>query len=303
MLISQNLSLLRILQTTWKVDVVMIITCVGTYYLHTYVVPTAIQIPATLATLLGTAIAFFVGFNNNQAYDRWWEARIIWGAIVNDSRSWARNILQYAQVVSAGDAELAALKKQMILRQISFVYALKENLRRKTEGYYEQYLSKSELQQVKQESNVANAILTFQAIDLQRLSENKSIDAFRFAQMNNLITAFTEHMGKSERIRNTVFPSSYVYFTRLFIWVLVIFTTLILAEPIGEWSILVGWIVGFIFHVTHQNGMGLMDPFDEISTGIPLNQIARTIEINLLQMLGEKEIPPPVQPYNNEYIL
>jgi putative membrane protein len=46
-----------------------------------------------------------------------------------------------------------------------------------------------------------------------------------------------------------------------------------------------------------------MDPFDEISTGIPLNQIARTIEINLLQMLGEKEIPPPVQPYNNEYIL
>jgi putative membrane protein len=303
MLITQNLSLVRILRSTWKVDLMMIFTCVTTYYLHEYVVSRAIQIPATLATLLGTAIAFFVGFNNNQAYSRWWEARTIWGAIVNDSRSLARNILHYTVPGELTIEELTALKKRIIFRQISFVYALKENLRRNTDGYYEQYLSERELEQVKKENNTANAILSLHAIDLQKLSQAQAIDEFRFVQVNTLISALTDHMGRSERIRHTVFPTSYIYFTRLFIWAFVIFLTLILADTVGGWSILIGWIIGFIFHVTHQNGMGLMDPFDEISTGIPLNQISRTIEINLLQMLGEKETPPPVQPINQEYYL
>lgn len=279
MLITQNLSLLRILRITWKVDLIMIITCVATYYLHEYIVSKAIQIPATLATLLGTAIAFFVGFNNNQAYDRWWEARTIWGALVNDCRSWARNILSYTTEGSLSDEQLFIIKRRMVLRQISFVYALKEKLRTNTDGYYEKYLGDGELSKVKQETNMPNAILSLHAIDLQKLSQERSIDEFRFVQLNSLINSFTDHMGKSERIRNTVFPTSYIYFTRLFIWVFVIFLTLILADVVGGWSILIGWIIGFIFHITHQNGMGLMDPFDEISTGIPLNQIAEPLKL------------------------
>jgi putative membrane protein len=110
-------------------------------------------------------------------------------------------------------------------------------------------------------------------------------------------------MGKSERIRNTVFPTSYSYFTQLFIWVLVIFITAILADTIGGWSILIGWIIGFVFHISHQNGMLLMEPFEKIPTGIPLNQISRTIEINLLEMLKEHDIPDPVQPVKGEFIL
>lgn len=183
------------------------------------------------------------------------------------------------------------------------MYALNENLRKKPNGYFEKYLSKEDIEKVRRETNIPNAILTLYAMDIHKLSLEKSIDEFRFIQLNELITAFTEHMGKSERIRTTVFPTSYVYFTKLFIWVLVIFTTLILSDPVGTWAIFIGWIVGFIFHVTHQNGMSLMEPFDEIPTGIPLNQISRTIEINLLQMVGEKEIPLPVQPVNKEYIL
>lgn len=233
MLITQNLSLVRILRSTWKVDLMMIFTCVATYYLHEYIVSRAIQIPATLATLLGTAIAFFVGFNNNQAYSRWWEARTIWGAIVNDSRSLARNILYYTVPGELTIDELAALKKRIIFRQIAFIYALKESLRRNAEGYYKQFLSETELEQVKKESNTANAILSLHAIDLQQLSQAHAIDEFRFVQFNTLISALTDHMGRSERIRNTVFPTSYIYFTRLFIWAFVIFLTLILADAVG----------------------------------------------------------------------
>ncbi len=302
MLIKHNLRLTRIVLATWKTDVFLALTCVSVYYIHQYI-PNSIPIPATLVTLLGTAIAFFVGFNNNQAYDRWWEARTIWGALVNDSRSWARFILSNTVAGSLSSEEFTQIKRQLILRHIGFVYALKENLRRSTEGYFKKLLPDSEVATVTQQLNVPNAILTCQAKDLQALSNVQAIDQFRFLQLTNLLTAFTDHMGKSERIRNTIYPPSYIYFTRLFIWVLVVFVTLVLIEPIGTWSIPIGWIIGFVFHSAHINGMGLVDPFDEIPTGISLNQIARTIEINLLQMLGEKDIPEPTKPVNDEYVL
>lgn len=303
MLISHNLHLLRILRYTWKVDLVMIITCAATYYAREHIVSSAIQIPPTMATLLGTAIAFFIGFNNNQAYVRWWEARIIWGGLVNDSRSWARNLLQYTVGGNSSESELLSIKRRMIFRQISFVYSLKESLRGTADPYYKKYLDEQEKLNISHETNVSNAILTLHSKDLQKLSSSQCIDGFRFMQLNQFITAFTENMGKCERIKNTVFPTNYIYFTRLFIWALVIFTTLILSHLIGVWAILIGWIVGFVFHVAHQNGMSLMEPFDDIPFGVPLNQMSRTIEINLLQMLGENDIPEPVKPINNEYIM
>lgn len=303
MLIRQDLSIVTVFKTTWKTDILIILTCVITYLIHEYVVPNAVQIPATLATLLGTAIAFFIGFNNNQAYSRWWEARKIWGGLVNDCRSWARNIMCYTSASASSQEELEHIRKRLILRQIGFVYALKATLRKDQDEYFERFLSVEDLTKVRQETNIANAILTLNAVDLQKLSDEHAMSEFRFMQLNEMITAFTNHMGKSERIRNTIFPTSYIYFTRLFIWVLVVFSTLILVDLIGIWSIIISWIIGFVFHVTHQNGMGLMDPFDEIATGIPLNQISRTIEINLLQMLGDNVIPEQIQPVNNEYIL
>lgn len=303
MIITQNLNLFRVLRSTWHVDLFILIICTITYYIHEYVIPRAILLPAMLPTLLGTALAFFVGFNNNQAYDRWWEARMIWGSLVNDSRSWARNILHYCTAGTLGQEELEALTHKMVCQHIGFVYALKDALRPKAEEYYKRFFDEEELREIKSETNIPNAILTLQAKSLRRLSDHQCIDAFRFMQFNEILTAFTDHMGKCERIRNTVFPTTYIYFTRLFIWALVIFITIILADSIGGWSVLVGWIIGFVFHVTHQNGMLLMEPFDKIPTGIPLNQISRTIEINLLQMLKRKDVPEPVQPIYGEFIL
>lgn len=302
MLIKQNFRLARILSSTWKVDLLMIVICSATYYAHEFFTDTPIQLPATLVTLLGTAIAFFVGFNNNQAYDRWWEARTIWGALVNDSRSWTRNVLHNIPKDDNG-RDLYDTKKAMIRRHLAFVYALKESLRGSKEGYYKTFLFPQDVERVTRETNVPNAIIALNAITIQQLSTSNCIDGFRFMQLNQLLTQFTDHMGKCERIKNTVFPTSYIFITRLFIFIMVVFITLLLSETIGIWSVFLSWILGFVFHITHQNGMYLMNPFEEIPTGISLNQIARTIEINLLEMLRETDIPPPTQPVNDEYYL
>lgn len=295
MLIVQNIRLSRVLIDTWKVDVIMIISCIGAYFVREYLIAHHFQISTIIPTVLGTAIAFFVGFNNNQAYDRWWEARKIWGAIVNDSRSFARNLINYV------DDE--TITKTMVYRHIAFVYALKANLRGTIDEIYIKYLSDDDKKELERHSNNHNAILNIQAREIQKLLKDNKIDGFKYLEINEMLVRLTDSMGGCERIKNTVFPTTYSYLTKVFIWLFVVTFTLVISQDMGYWSIFMGWLIGFVFVSTQINGMRLVNPFDNKSSGLPLNNISRTIEINLLQMLGETEIPEPIKPINDEYIL
>lgn len=298
MLLKPNLSLYRFFVLTWRIDILMLCLCGLVYFVDTRLLP-GLHIPVALATLMGTALAFFIAFNNNQAYDRWWEARIIWGGLVNDSRSFARSILKYVQ--KDNDQEI---QRRMILRHIGFLYALKASLRRTNDNQYKKFLPSDEVGRVAAYSNIPNAILDEQAADLQRLSDLNMIDGYRFLGLDGLLKNFCDGMGKSERINNTVFPTTYIYFTRLFIWLLMLILTMAISEEVGPAAIFFGWAIGFVFHISHLNGMNIINPFELKAPAIPLDSITRTIEINLLQALQEKDIPAPVQPaHNNEYIL
>lgn len=295
MLIVQNIRLSRVLLDTWKVDVIMIISCTIAYFIREYLIAYHFQISAIIPTVLGTAIAFFIGFNNNQAYDRWWEARKIWGAIVNDSRSLARNLINYV------DDEAAA--KRMIARHIAFVYALKAALRDTVDEIYTKYLTEHDKNEVESHSNVHNAILNIQAMELQKLYKENKIDGFKFMEINEMLVKLTDSMGACERIKNTIFPTTYSYLTKVFIWLFVVTFTLVISQDMGAASIFMGWLIGFVFVSTQINGMRLVNPFYINASSLPLNSISRTIEINLLQMMNETDIPEPVKPINDEYIL
>ena len=290
---------------TWQVDIILIISCTVAFLMHHLLISKHVVVPTILPTVLGTAIAFFIGFNNNQAYGRWWEARKIWGALVNDSRSWARGILTYTKTndwILPG--ELDDLQRRLVYRHIAFLYALKDNLRGTNDtDTYKKYLSAKEWDVISRHTNKSNAILQLQSQQLRVLYDNGSIDGYQFLQLDQLIVNFTNQMGMSERIKNTVFPTTYSYLTKLFIWLFVISFELVTVEGMGVWSIFISWLVGFVFVSIQINGMNLVNPFENIPAGIPLNQITRTIEINLLQMINEEDIPEPVKPVNNEYVL
>lgn len=299
MLLVNNIRLSRIVRNTWKVDIIMIISCTAAYLVREYLIANHIEIPAITPTVLGTAIAFFVGFNNNQAYDRWWEARKIWGALVNDSRSFSRSLIYY---VKQSD-ESFQISKRMIYRHIAFLYALKANMRGTTDEIYIKYLDDADIREMNRQKNSHNALLNIQSRDLELLSRRGDIDGFKFMQINELLVRFSDQMGMSERIKNTIFPTTYSYLTKVFIWLFVVTFTLVISQYAGVYAIFLGWLVGFVFVSTQINGMSLVNPFENNSAGVPLNQITRTIEINLLQMLGEEEIPEPIKPINDEYIL
>jgi len=296
MLLVQNIRLSRILTNTWHVDLIMIASCTVAYLVREYLIAHHFEIPSIIPTVLGTAIAFFIGFNNNQAYDRWWEARKVWGALVNDSRSFTRALLNYV------DDDSPAVKK-MIYRHIAFLYALKASLRGAVDEINIKYLTEEDLKEIEKHTNKHNALLNIQSRDLQMLSKASAIDGFRFIEINEMLVRFSDSMGMSERIKNTIFPTTYSYLTKVFIWLFVVSFTLVIAQSAGIASIFLGWMIGFVFVSTQINGMSLINPFENNSAGVPLNQITRTIEINLLQMLEEDEIPEPVKPINEEYVL
>lgn len=300
MLVKKNLSLYQVINYTWKVDISMVLFCSIIYLVDQYVM-TKFVLPIAYPSLMGTAIAFFIGFNNNQAYGRWWEARIIWGGLVNDSRSWARNLVAYNK-----DQTLA---KKMIRRHIAFVYALSSSLRKDDANTsYAAYLTQDDLNLLNPNYHRANEILQLQAHDLNKLRQTCAIDDFVFASLNNLLQNFCDGLGKSERINNTIYPITYVYFTQLFIWLFIALITMSTSSLIGISSIILGWLMGFVFNAIHFNaihfnGMSLMNPFSHNPAGIPINSITRTIEINLLQTLKSSTIPEPLGIINNEYIM
>lgn len=305
MLLKPDLRLSRVLRITWKVDVGMIALCTGAYLLETYVVRGRIHIPGAIPALLGMALAFFIGFNNNQAYSRWWEARTVWGGLVNDSRSWTRSLLAYTQPGPDG-AEIATpedVALRMIRRNLGFLHALKTTLRNTDERDYQTYLSQADQQALARYANLPAALLDLQAQDLQRLRTAASVDGFAFLALNELLVRFTDGMGRCERIKNTLFPATYLYFTRIFIWVMIAVLTMDIVGEAGIWSIALGWLIGFVFHVTHLNGLSLMNPFDGNPACIPLDALVRTAEINVLQMLNHSPVPQPAEAVNGEYIL
>lgn len=306
MLLKPDLRLSRVIRITWKVDLWMIALCTGAYLLETYVVRASFHIPNNIPALLGTTLAFFIGFNNNQAYSRWWEARTIWGALVNDSRSWTRSVLAYSQdqnVAKTSQPHPNDLVLRLIHRHLSFLYALKKSLRNTAEPDYQIYLEQPDLNILTRYTNIPAALLDLQGQDVQTLRETGQVDGFAFLALNELLVRFSDSMGKCERIKNTLFPVTYLYFTRVFIWLMIFILTIDIAEEAGIWSIALGWLIGFVFHVTHLNGLSLMNPFDGNPACVPLDSIVRTVEINVLQTLNSSKIPNPIEAVDGEYIL
>lgn len=295
MLVTHSVRLRRIFAGTWRVGLSVVATCVAAYFGNLYLLKQHFEFPALFPGLLGTALAFFIGFNNNQAYGRWWEGRIIWGGLVNESRTWARNVITFF-----GDGEVS---RRLVRRQLAFIYALKDALRSADTGVWKGFLNDVEREAIGAARNKHNAVLLLQGREVQAAYTQKHIDGYQLLELQRALSNLTNEMGRAERIKGTVFPTTYGYYTYTFIFVFIVSITAVLSATIGPWSILFGWLVGYVFVTIHTIGQVLLDPFDPLPTGLALDQISRNIEINLLEMLGEKELPAPVTAVNGEYVL
>lgn len=261
-----------------------------------------LQISTPLA-ILGTALSILLGFRNNNAYDRWWEARQLWGRLVNNSRNLNARMLSLTGTYwNQGDLqELKALQKSIIYRHIAFVHALKHHLREQEPWESLQpFLSELDLRRLQGQHNVPNAILLQQQLALRQVVEQGYTDSFYHVQLDNQMAEFYDIQGGCERIKNTVFPRQYTLYTQ---WAVRTFLFLLPISmydhfDIGWLAILFSLLIGFVFAGLEYVGNLIENPFDNLPNDTPMSSLARTIEINLRQNLDETELPQPVQPVN-----
>lgn len=205
--------------------------------------------------VLGTAVAFITGFKNNAAYDRLWEARKIWGGIVNSSRSWTIMVKDFITNddanLSKPKEELTFIKKELVYRHVAWLTALRYQLRAdkpwelhlkhknykmdaKPSNYvvYEdeipirevinKYISEEECNTVFAKSNQASQLLGVQSSRLKQLKKDGLIDNFRHMEMSNMLVEFYSLQGKCERIKNFPYPRQFATLNYIFVWIFII---------------------------------------------------------------------------------
>ena len=252
--------------------------------------------PSLPLSLFGTALALFLGFRDNSAYQRWWEGRVLWGAMINSSRSFAREVVTLMPFVREGDGDLWDLKRTLVLRHLAYVHALRCQLRRQDpKPDVLRFLSPEEAAGPLKRTNIANGIIDGTAGRIAKARRQGYIDTILHVRLESTLTDITNAQGGMERLKNTPLPNQYRFFPTLFTRLFCIVLPIGLVETLG-WATPVGsTLAGLMFLAVLQIGDDLVDPFANTVHDVPLTAMCRTIEIDLLQAIGD-EAPGPLAP-------
>jgi putative membrane protein len=301
-----------------------------------------LKIPWTPLALIGTAVAFVIGFQNNSAYGRIWEARKIWGGIVNTSRTFGMFVQdmvnnEYATEKLSKEA-LELEIKTLTYRHIAWMTALRHAMRvskpwetvihekanrewnkmssppewnSKVEEDMKAHLSEKDMEYVMSKNNKQTAILYLQSHHLKNLKEKGIVWEFSFLELEAIIQELFTLQGKSERIKNFPYPRQFATLNHYFMWVFILLLPLAITPQFAEIGKeivtsqpLIGslfiWltvpfyvIVAWIFHTMERIGRTGENPFEGSANDVPISTMARGIEIDLRQNLGEslEDIP------------
>lgn len=297
-------------------------------YLADLVIALDFSIPWQPVSVIGITVAFYLGFKNNSSYDRTWEARKIWGSIVNNSRTFGAAVVAFIQSEDA--AQNDAFRKELIYRHIAWMTALRYQLRLSrpwehtqdrvnalylpsvSEEYYDRldeeimnFIPEEEFKVYKSKANMATQLLKTQSLRLQALCNQGFYDDFRHMEFHALIRSFYEDQGKSERIKNFPFPRQYASTAT---WLTLVFCALVPFAMINIFSgsnsalywlwPLFSALITWIFFLMEKIGDYSENPFEGTYNDVPITAIARGIEIDMREMIDDTGIPAGVKDEN-----
>lgn len=249
------------------------------------------DMPLAIPAFIGTAISVLLSFKMSQSYERWWEARKIWGSIVNDSRSL---MIQLQSFVAEGNEDVI---KKIGFRQIAWCYSLGQSLRGLNAlDNLKEFISSDELEQITIHANKPLAILNLHGKDIKELKLKNQLDVFAHVQLDNTLVRLCEAQGKAERIKNTVFPSTYRFLLHAIIYLFVVTLSLSFKDIAWYFEVPLLIFISIPFFLLENSGKDMQDPFENRPTDTPVTAIARNIEINIKQMLNETSVPEPLKP-------
>lgn len=292
-----------------------------------------LSLPWQPLALLGTALAFSVGFKNNASYGRLWEARQIYGAIINDSRSFAFTLRD-----TLGGKEDKTVQ-MMFYRHFAWLTALRFQLRefrpwentknRSNKNFSEgnfsipewgshvedelkRYLNEDELKYILSKKNKSTQLIALQSESLGKLKKEGVLSHIEWLELQKCITRLIDDQGKAERIKNFPYPRNFetvmTFLMYIFIFLLP-FGLLKEYEALGKDTFLEGYTIWFnipftaliawAFHILDTIGESSVNPFEGNPNDVPITQISRMLEIDLKDMLDDKNLPEPLAAQNN----
>jgi putative membrane protein len=245
------------------------------------------SLPTIPLTLLGSALVVLTSFRNSSAYARWWEARTLWGMLVNSSRSYARQVLT---LIDDQSAVINPVKAKLLRRHVAYINSLTATLKHEACGdEIRAFLPRQEFDRRSQSNNFPNDILTGSATIIAREYKEGRLDSIRLERLEATLVDISNCQGGLERIANTPLPYPYVYFPRLFVTLFCVIVPIGLVETLGWFTPLASTVVGFMLLAIERIGSDLQSPFQKSEHQITMDALCDTIEKNLESMLRDAQ--------------
>lgn len=256
-------------------------------------------VSSTPFTVIGIALSVFLNFRNNTVYSRWWEGRTLWGALINHSRTFARQAATYlaASPVEEETGELRALRRELVLRHIGFVHAFRLHLRDDDPCVgLEGYVPHEEVEHYRSHArNIPSAVLHTQGERLRYAWSRGWLRDFHLPAVDQTVTEFTNILGGCERIKNTPLPPVYTYLGHKVVVAYCCLLPFGLVNDLGLGTPVAVLAISVAFLILDRISFLIETPFGMRVNDLPLGAMSRTIEIDLKQRLGD-EAPEPAKP-------
>ena len=239
------------------------------------------RLPDVPIAVLGSAIGIFVSFRTNSAYDRWWEARKLWGQLVNTSRHFCAEVVSYL-----GQHPACA---SLVLRQALYAHVLRCEL--SDESLQEDHdVQRTEAEAhedlARMSTGAATALLRKQLSELASLARDGEIDGLQLSSLDRSLAILLDVQGGCERIRNTPLPPGYGYIAEMQIRAYALILPLAIADDLHWLALPVSLYVCLALKLISEVGRVLEDPFTHSWEALPLLSLCRVIERDLREALG-----------------
>lgn len=289
-----------VLQRIWLTLLLNTLLAIVVTVVHGNLFTLKITVTAVPFTLIGLPLAIFLGFRNNTAYDRYWEARKLWGEITLRARSLSR---QCQSLIGPAGEPLGQrdtdVRVRMVHRAIAFAHALRLQLRdQHDDAVLQRWVTPAEWERVRHATQRPDALLLAMGRDLGDCVREGRIDPCLAASVDATLSALTGDAASCERIKNTPVPFSYALLLHRTAYMYCFLLPFGLVDTIGFMTPFVVAIVAYTFFGLDALGDELEEPFGLENNDLPLDTLCRGIEISLLESLGETELPPPLLPVN-----
>lgn len=246
------------------------------------------RISLAAMSVFGVALSLFLGFRNNAAYDRWWEARKLWGSLIADTRSFARQLELFG--VPSKD------KSTLLTLIAAFTHAHRASLRPcNTERDIAVWVGDDDAKSLQARANPADAALSDIAHQIARLRSTGTLDGFAQMALSETLSRLSLSQAECERIQTTPLPFVYSLLVRRTTYLYCALLPFALLGSV-EWLAPVFAVeVAYVFFGLQAVTNELEHPFEAQPNGLPLDAMSRVIERTLCDALG-RDVPPAMQP-------